>query len=84
MIFALAGLALGGLSGFPVGKVWAAVVVLLAPLPLYLGVAPGLWGNGFGENWQYAIPIRIMPVCIGFYAGTLIRRATTVGSPEGQ
>jgi hypothetical protein len=51
---------------------------------LYLGVAPGLWGNGFGENWQYAIPIRIMPVCIGFYAGTLIRRATTVGSPEEQ
>lgn len=73
-IFILIGLVLGGLAGFFVGKWWAAAVAVLAPLPLYLGIALGIWGNGFGENWQYTIPLWVVPVCVGFFIGVMLKR----------
>ncbi len=79
MALALIGLVLGGLGGFFVGRLWAAVVAILAPLPWYLGVAVGLWGNGFGENWQYAVPMWILPVCLGFVVGALLKRVKGFG-----
>lgn len=75
MAFALAGLVLGGLAGFFVGRAWAGIVAVLAPLPLYLGVALGLWGDGFGEYWWYSIPVWVVPACVGFVIGALGRNA---------
>lgn len=84
MALALIGLLLGGSAGFVVGKLWAAVVVILAPVPWYLGVALGLWGNGFGENWQYGIPIWIAPVCLGFVIGVAVKNVTGGRRPQGR
>lgn len=50
--FLLIALALGLVTGALIARWWGVVVATLLPLPLYLGVAIGLWGNGFGENWQ--------------------------------
>ena len=83
MTFALVGLVFGGLAGFFVGKMWAAVVVILAPLPWYLGIALELWGNGFGENWQYTVPIWVLPAFLGFIVGALARNAKG-RRPEGR
>lgn len=76
MALALIGLALGAFAGLAAGKLWSAIVVILIPLPWYVGVALDLWGNGFGENWEYAIPIWVAPVCLGFVVGTMARKAT--------
>lgn len=73
-IYILIGLILGGLAGFFLGKWWAAVIAVLAPLPLYLGTALGIWGNGFGENWQYTTLLWVVPVCAGFFIGTMFKR----------
>ncbi len=73
--FALAALVLGALAGLFIGRARAGIVAVLAPLPWYLGVALGLWGNGFGEYWWYSIPIWMVPACFGFIVGSLGRHA---------
>jgi hypothetical protein len=83
MAFGLMGLALGGFAGFLVGRLWSAVVVILLPFPWLLGIAIGLWGNGFGENWGYLIPLWIGPACLGFVVGVLARRATSARARGG-
>lgn len=74
MVFPLVGLILGGLAGFFIGRLWAAGLAILAPLPWYLGIAFGLWGSGFGDSWEYTIPIWVVPVCLGFIIGAMARR----------
>jgi len=69
----LAALGLGGLAAMTKARWWSLVVVLLLPLPLYLGIAFGLWGNGFGENWELTIPLWVGPVVVGFAAGVVGR-----------
>lgn len=50
-------------------------MAILLPSPLYLGVAVGLWGNCFGEYWWYSIPLRVIPACLGFIGGAMVRNA---------
>lgn len=64
------GLSIGAL----IARWWGVVVAVLLPLPLYLGVAIG-WGNGFGENWQYTIPLWVIPAALGSIVGAMVRNA---------
>jgi hypothetical protein len=61
--------------GYFVRSWWALVLVALLPVPLYLGVALGAWGNGFGENWQYTILFWVAPGVAGLLLGSVVRRA---------
>ncbi len=70
-IFLLIAFALGGLAGYLSGRWWAAALALLAPVPFYLGIALGLYGNGFGDEWQLVIPLWAIPVLLAFGLGAL-------------
>jgi hypothetical protein len=72
MLFGLIGLLVGVGIGFLIHRWWAIAVAILLPVPLYVGVAFGLWGSGFGENWEYAVPIWIVPAVIGCILGWFI------------
>lgn len=81
--FVLMGFVIGGLLGYFVGKWWAAIVAILLPLPLYLGIALDIWGNGFGENWQFTIALWVVPASVGFLAGAWAKPATNArGRPR--
>jgi cell division protein FtsX len=69
MLFALLGFLIGAGIGYMVHRWWALVFAVFLPAPIYLGVAIGLWGNGFGENWAYAIPIWVVPAALGYFLG---------------
>lgn len=72
-IFLLMAFLAGGLAGYLSGKWWAAALVLLAPVPYYLGIAFGVYGNGFGDCWQLVIPLWAIPVLLGFGLAALSR-----------
>ena len=59
--FVLMALALGALIGFFFLRWWSAIVVIVLPLPFYAAIALDIYGNGFGDNWQYAIPLWVVP-----------------------
>jgi hypothetical protein len=71
----LAVIVTGGLVGGFLGRWWSmtAAVILVPPLA-YLGIGLGVWGNGFGENWQYAIPFTFMIVVIAIAIGFAAKR----------
>ena len=75
MIVILVYFGIASVVGYFVQSWWALVLVVLLPLPLYLGVALGVWGDGLGENWQYTIPFWVVPGVAGFLLGVAVRRA---------
>ncbi len=74
--FVLIALTLGALVGFFVLRWWTTVVVIVFPLPFYAGIALDVYGNGFGDNWQYGIPLWVVPACVGLLIGAIAKRAT--------
>jgi hypothetical protein len=74
MALVLTGLAIGGIVGYSIRRRRALVPVILLPLPMYLGIALGFWGNGFGENWQYGIVLWAVPVIVGYLLGGVAGR----------
>ncbi|OJU95179.1 MAG: hypothetical protein BGO23_04700 [Solirubrobacterales bacterium 67-14] len=59
---------------------WSLVLLLLLPLPLYLAVDLGLWGDGLGENWEFGLILWFVPAIVGYMLGILSNRYQRKGS----
>jgi hypothetical protein len=85
-MYFLGAVLIGGLVGFLVHRWWVATIyVAFLTAAVYSGIGIGLWGNGFGENWEYTVPFWFLATGAGSAVGWLLARlrGSRADSPSG-